>query len=186
MEAASSKKAEADRKDGEVMNQAEETRLLRMIDQWNEADAFSRCIQVIEAIPEKERSYQLTLKLSRAYSNLAVLGDNGAHSRDGEVDGKLLWHAIELLESIRPQGENDPYWNARMGYAHLMAHSSSALAYEYGKRWLSLFPENLDAQKFVQDCEQYLAEEKRLALDMKEREEIIQLETLDDKKEDAK
>ncbi len=33
----------------------------------------------------------------------------------------------ELLESVRTQGENDPYWNARMGYSCLMAYRSAAI-----------------------------------------------------------
>ena len=131
------------------MNQKEEAKLLKQIDQWNDTDEYSRCIEVIEAIPEQERSYLLTLKLSRAYSNLAVLGNRGVHSEDSEVDGELLRHAIELLESVRTQGENDPYWNARMGYSCLMAYSSAATAYEYAKRWLVLVPDDPDAQKLV-------------------------------------
>ena len=59
------------------MNQTEETKLLEQIEEWNDADEFSRCIEAIEAIPEQERDYLLTVKLSRAYSNLAVLGDHG-------------------------------------------------------------------------------------------------------------
>ncbi len=98
------------------MNQAERAELLEQIEKWNDADEFSRCIEAIEAIPEQERDYLLTLKLGRAYSNLAVLGDHGALGENAEVDGDLLRHAIDLLESVRTQGENDPYWNARMGY----------------------------------------------------------------------
>ena len=45
----------------------------------------------------------LTVKLSRAYSNLAVLGDHGEHGTDSEVDGNLIQHAIRLLESVRTQ-----------------------------------------------------------------------------------
>ena len=110
------------------MNQTEETKFREQIDQWNDADEFSRCIEAIEAIPEQERDYLLTLKLGRAYSNLAVLGDRGALGENAEVDGDLLRHAIDLLESVRTQGENDPYWNARMGYSCLMAYSSAATA----------------------------------------------------------
>ena len=162
------------------MNQAEEAKLLEQIERWNDVDEFSRCIDAIEAIPEQERGYLLTLKLSRAYSNLAVLSDNSAHGEDGEVDGELLRHAIRLLESIRSQGENDPYWNARMGYSCLMAYSSAATAYEYAKRWLALAPDDPDAQKLVLDCEKYLEEEKALELDLQERTEIIRKETPDD------
>ena len=164
------------------MNQTEETKFREQIDQWNDADEFSRCIEAIEAIPEQEWGYLLTVKLSRAYSNLAVLGDHSAHGRDGEVDGELLGHAIDLLESVRLQGESDPYWNSRMGYSCLMAYSSAATAYEYAKRWLALVPDDPAAQKLVRDCEEYLEEEKALELDLKEREEIIRKETPDDVK----
>ena len=164
------------------MNQAETAKLSELLEQWNDADEFSRCIEAIEAIPEQERGYFLTVKLSRAYSNLAVLGDHGAHGTDGEVDGDLLRHAIALLESVRPQGENDPYWNARMGYSCLMAYRFAATAYGYAKRWLALAPEDPDAQKLVRDCEEYLKEEKALELDLQERAEIIRKETPDEGK----
>lgn len=91
------------------MKRSEEAKLLEQIEQWNDANEFSRCIAAIENIPEQDRSYALTIWLARAYSNLAVLGDHGAHGEDAEVNGELLQHAIELLESIRTQGESDPY-----------------------------------------------------------------------------
>ena len=144
------------------MNQAEKAELLEQLEQWNKKDEYSRCIRAIEAIPEQERGYLLTVKLSRAYSNLAVLGDHGEHGTDGEVDGDLIRHAIELLESVRAQGENDPYWNA--------------------KHWLALVPDDPAAQKLVRDCEEYLEEEKALEIDLKEREEFIRRETPDDEK----
>ena len=165
-----------------MMNQTEETKLLEQTEEWNDADEFSRCIEAIEAIPEQERDYLLTVKLSRAYSNLAVLGDHGALGENAEVDGDLLRHAIDLLESVRTQGENDPYWNSRMGYSCLMAYRSAATAYEYAKCWLALAPEAPDAQKLVRDCEEYLEEERALKLDLKERAEIIRRETPDDAK----
>ena len=164
------------------MNQTEETKLLEQIEEWNDADEFARCIEAIEAIPEQERDYLLTIKLSRAYSNLAVLGDHGALGENAEVDGDLLRHAIDLLESVRTQGENDPYWNARMGYSCLMAYRSAASAYEYAKHWLALVPDDPAAQKLVRDCEEYLEEEKALEIDLKEREEFIRRETPDDEK----
>ena len=164
------------------MNRTEETKFREQIDQWNDADEFARCIEAIEAIPERERDYLLTLKLGRAYSNLAVLSDRGALGENAEVDGDLLRHAIDLLESVRLQGENDPYWNARMGYSCLMAYSSAATAYEYAKHWLALAPGDPDAQKLVRDCEEYLEEEKALEIDLKEREEFIRRETPDDEK----
>ena len=108
-----------------------------------------------------------------------MLGDRRIHGEDGKVDMTPLRHAIQLLESIRSQGEKDPYWNARMGYSTLMAYSSSPHIYQYTKRWLALAPEDPAAQKLVRDCEGYLEEERTLALDLKEREEIIRRETPD-------
>lgn len=98
------------------------------------------------------------------------------------VDGDLIRYAIELLESVRAQGEGDPYWNARMGYSCLMAYPSAATAYEYAKSWLALAPEDQDAQKLVRDCEEYLEEEKAIEIDQKEREETIRREAPDDEK----
>ena len=60
-----------------------------------------------------------------------------------------------------------------------MAYSSASTAYEYAKRWLSLASDDPDAQKLVRDCEGYLEGERTLALDLKEREEIIRRETPD-------
>ena len=44
------------------MNQAEEAKLLEQLEQWNKKDEYSRCIRAIEAIPEQERGYLLTVK----------------------------------------------------------------------------------------------------------------------------
>ena len=118
-----------------MMNQAEKAELLEQLEEWNDADEFSRCIEAIEAIPEQERDYLLTVKLSRAYSNLAVLGDHGEHGTDSEVDGNLIQHAIRLLESVRTQGENDPYWNSRMGYSCLMAYSGAVILFGAIRNW---------------------------------------------------
>ena len=54
------------------------------------------------------------------------LGDHKAHGDDDEVDKELIQHSIDILETVWKQGENDPYWNARMGYAHLMADDTAA------------------------------------------------------------
>ena len=50
------------------MNQAEKAELLEQLEQWNKKDEYSWCIRAIEAIPEQERGYLLTVKLSRAWS----------------------------------------------------------------------------------------------------------------------
>ena len=57
--------------------------------QWEQyMEPVSYTHLAIEAIPEQERGYLLTVKLSRAYSNLAVLGDHGEHGTDAIVPFK--------------------------------------------------------------------------------------------------
>ena len=139
------------------MDDERKAELIRQIDSWNENDEFTKCIHSIESIPKAELDYQLVIKLARAYSNLAVLGD---HNSREEVNEGLLWHAINLLYSIRDTGENDPYWNSRMAYAYIMANNSSSTAYKYACRWLELAPDDTDAKKLVMDCEQYMKDEE--------------------------
>ena len=55
------------------MNQTEETKLLEQIEKWNDADEFSRCIEAIEAIPEQERDYLLSLIHIFPVSMMAVI-----------------------------------------------------------------------------------------------------------------
>lgn len=159
------------------MDDERKAELIRQIDSWNENDEFTKCIQAIESIPKAELDYQLVIKLARAYSNLAVLGD---HNSREEVNEGLLWHAINLLYSIRDTGENDPYWNSRMAYAYIMANNSSSTAYKYACRWLELAPDDTDAKKLVMDCEQYMKDEEALDTDMREIRDIIRKETPDD------
>lgn len=85
--------------------------LEEQIKQWNDENEFEKCVEAIEAVPEAERGYELTLLLGRAYSNIAVLGPH-CERPDGDadmVDVELLDKAISIFESIRAEGENDPF-----------------------------------------------------------------------------
>ena len=64
--------------------------LLKKIVEWNEANEYQKCVDSIEAIPEEERGYELTVLLGRAYSNLGVLGDNNSKANEDGVDIFLL------------------------------------------------------------------------------------------------
>lgn len=59
--------------------------LLKKIVEWNEANEYQKCVDAIEAIPEEERGYELTVLLGRAYSNLGVLGDNNSKANEDGV-----------------------------------------------------------------------------------------------------
>ena len=56
-----------------MMNQAEEAKLLEQLEQWNKKDEYSRCIRAIEAIPEQERGYLLTVKLTAIWRSWEIM-----------------------------------------------------------------------------------------------------------------
>lgn len=139
-------------------------RLLRQIEEWNKTREFSRAISAIEAIPEGERGYTLTLWLGRLYSNLAVLGDHGqrtytdgrGRTRQTDQSEELRKKALEIFRSIQGEGQNDPVWNSRMAYALGVAEDRRAL--EYARRWLELAPEDPEARKCVEYYRRFLGE----------------------------
>lgn len=158
------------------MKETERQALFEQIQQWNDDDEFSKCIHAIEQIPSSDRDYLTTLWLGRAYSNLAVLGDRNSRANT-EVDDNLLGHAIEIFESIRDHGEQDPMWNARMGYAYIMYQSSVEQALHYAKQWVSLAPNDENAKKLLKDCERALEEATELARDSRERKLLLAQES---------
>lgn len=131
-------------------------KLLKQLEEWNETSEFSRAISAIETVPEGERGYALTLWLGRLTSNLAVLGDRDVRARkNGEPDWKLLRKSVEILESVREEGEDDPVWNCRMAYAlRTMERIREALT--CGLRWQELDPEDPDAPALVENCRMFL------------------------------
>lgn len=134
--------------------------LLQQIEEWNDHDEFSKCITAIEAIPEEERGFELTLLLGRAYSNLAVLGDHGVLAdNDTVIDKEKLAIAVKLLESVREEGMNNAYWNCRMAYALWMTEGREREALQYAKNWLAMEPDNEDAHQLISDCESFLQQQ---------------------------
>ena len=83
-----------------------DTELLGQLQRWHEEDQYQRIIDAIEAIPQPERGYELTCQLARAYNNLA-----------GPEEAGPLEKSVSLLESIADQGQEDPLWHYRLGYA---------------------------------------------------------------------
>ena len=72
--------------------------LIEKITELNEADEYSKCIELIEAVPEAERGYALTVLLGRAYSNLAVLGDHKEKAEEDGIDIFLMEKAVKFFE----------------------------------------------------------------------------------------
>ncbi|OKP98707.1 Imm51 family immunity protein [Paenibacillus sp. P46E] len=78
----------------------EETLLAQLV-QWHEDDEFAKIVERIMEIPEPDRDYTLIGQLGRALNNL-----------------DRYHEALEQLLSVAGQGEKDPIWHYRAGYAY--------------------------------------------------------------------
>ena len=87
------------------------------IEQWNDEDEYTRCIQALNAIPEDWRNYRTTYALARALENYAIIGDHDEGTPRYKGD-KALLRAIDVLESVREEGQDKAEWNMRMAYAY--------------------------------------------------------------------
>lgn len=132
--------------------------LLKKIVEWNEANEYQKCVDAIEAIPEEERGYELTVLLGRAYSNLGVLGDNNSKANEDGVDIFLLEKAVNIFESVRLQGMDDWYWNCRMAYALWMMSGRELEALAHARKWQELNPDDEDAPHLIKTIEEYVEE----------------------------
>ena len=138
--------------------------LIQQLEAWNKAHKFSQGISAIEAIPEEERGFLLTLWLGRLYSNLAVLGDYDQRvftdSRERvyqqERDERLMRKAIDILLTVQKEGERDPTWNSRMAYVLWAMEGRWKEAAVYAQRWLELAPEDPDAQQLMAELRENL------------------------------
>ena len=122
------------------------------IEQWNNEDAFLRCIQALNAIPEDQRNYRTAYAMARALENYAVLGDHQEELPYYKAE-KALLRAIEVLESVREEGQDKAEWNMRMAYGYQYLYGQEEKAIPYAQRWAELAPEDEDAPAVIQECQ---------------------------------
>ena len=128
------------------------------IEHWNEADEYTRCIDALEAIPKEQWDYRLVYALARALENYAVIGDHGEGTPAHRGD-RALRRAIELLESVREEGQDRAEWNMRMAYGYQYLTAQEEKAIPYAERWAELAPEDEDAHAVIRECQKEI--EKR-------------------------
>ncbi|WNY22922.1 hypothetical protein MmiHf6_02140 [Methanimicrococcus hongohii] len=106
--------------------------ILEQIAARHENDEHQEIIDAISEIPESERDYELICLLARAYNNI----------EDHEK-------ALELLLSVKEEGQYDILWHFRIGYAYYYMDmlESAEKAFE---RVLESDPENRDAIDFLE------------------------------------
>ena len=126
------------------------------LEQWNDEDEYTRCIQALNAIPENWRNYRTAYALARALENYAIIGDHDEGTLKSKGD-KALLRAIEVLESVREEGQDKAEWNMRMAYGYQYLYGQEEKAIPYARRWAELDPEDKDAPAVIQECQKEIA-----------------------------
>ena len=137
-----------------------EEEFFAQIEQWNDEDEYTRCIQALNAIPEDWRNYRIVYAMARALENYAVLGDQQEEAPYYKAE-KALIRAIELLESVREEGQDKAQWNMRMAYGYQYLQGQEEQAIPYAQRWAELDPEDEDAPAVIQQCKAEIRKRQR-------------------------
>lgn len=130
------------------------------LEQWNDEDEYTRCIQALNAIPEDWRNYRTAYALARALENYAIIGDHDEGTLKSKGD-KALLRAIEVLESVREEGQDKAEWNMRMAYGYQYLYGQEAKAIPYAQRWAELDPEDEDAPAVIRECKAEIRKRQR-------------------------
>ena len=133
-----------------------EEEFFQQLEQWNDEDEYTRCIQALNAIPEDWRNYRTAYAMARALENYAILGDHTEVPPNYKGD-KALRRAIEMLESVQEEGQDKAQWNMRMAYAYQYLYGQEEKAIPYAQRWAELDPEDEDAPAVIQACQDEIA-----------------------------
>ena len=133
-----------------------EEEFFQQLEQWNDEDEYTRCIQALNAIPEDWRNYRTAFALARALENYAIIGDHEEGTPNYKGD-KALHRAIEVLESVREEGQDKAQWNMRMAYGYQYLYHQEEKAIPYAQRWAELDPEDEDAPAVIQACQEEIA-----------------------------
>ena len=130
------------------------------LEQWNDEDEYTRCIQALNAIPEDWRNYRTAYALARALENYAIIGDHDEGTPRYKGD-KALLRAIEVLESVREEGQDKAEWNMRMAYGYQYLYGQEEQAVPYAQRWAELDPEDEDAPAVIRECKAEIRKRRR-------------------------
>ena len=130
------------------------------LEQWNDEDEYTRCIQALNAIPEDWRNYRTAYALARALENYAIIGDHDEGTLKSKGD-KALLRAIEVLESVREEGQDKAEWNMRMAYGYQYLYGQEEKAIPYAQRWAELDPEDENAPAVIRECKAEIRKHQR-------------------------
>lgn len=121
------------------------------LEKWNDEDEYTRCIQALNAVPKDWRDYRFTYALARALENYAIIGDHDEGTPNYKGD-KALLRAIDVLESVRDEGQHKAEWNMRMAYGYQYLYGQEEKAIPYAECWAELDPDDKNAALVIEEC----------------------------------
>ncbi|WP_340003339.1 Imm51 family immunity protein [Paenibacillus sp. FSL K6-0276] len=106
--------------------------LLKQLTLWHNKSQHAKIINKIMDIPEVDRDYDLVCLLARALNNQENYNE-----------------AIQYFLSVQEQGEHDPLWHFRIGYAYyyLEQYKEAIVAFEQA---VALDPEDSHGRTFLE------------------------------------
>lgn len=149
------------------------------LDSLNNQNRFETAIALIETIPEEEKDLEIKVCHAHMLNNIAMVSlgeydERSEHYQQNAADDEnspkvpYIREAIERLEALKEEGQEDWYWNKRMAEAyysmgHVLISQSLhyySLALPYFKKYYELErnKEKNAALKRVDECIENLAD----------------------------
>ena len=158
-----------------IYNKENREEFFAKIDELTEKDKHTECINALESIPAEERDYEISYQLARALQNFAIVGDDDKGT-EYEIGEEVLLKSLEILESVRKEGQNKAEWNMRMAYGYQYLTCQEEKAIPYALRWAELDPEDKDALEVVKECQEEIEKRKKIREKYAEIEGVVKEE----------
>lgn len=113
--------------------------LPEQLNEWHEAGKHEKIAETLLAMPQDQLDYEMANKLARALNNLSRYEEG-----------------LSLLESVREQGQDDPFWNFRVGYSLYYIDGREVEAIPYLERAIELGDDYPAAYELLLNARSYL------------------------------
>ena len=129
------------------------------IDELNDKDRYTECINLLESMPKEERDYQVCYQLARTYQNFAVIGDDNEGTPEF-IGCKALLKSIDILNSVKEKGKDKAEWNMRMAYGYQYLNNEEK-AIPYAMRWAEIDSADENALGVIKECKEEVERRKQ-------------------------
>ena len=160
-----------------IYNKENREEFFAKIEELTEKDKHTECINALESSPAEERDYEISYQLARALQNFAIVGDDDKGTEYNRGYGVLL-NSLDILESVRKEGQNKAEWNMRMAYGYQYLFHQEEKAIPYAQRWAELDPEDKNALEVVKECQEEIEKREKIREKYAEIEGVEEFEVI--------